>query len=213
MLRRLKHVIITIFLLNLFLLVTLSLSIVLRKILCRPLKGMLLLVFSRYVQGTQGTRGWNGAARGSRWLRALFLALCEYPCTSRPAAFLRYALQVRSVLIKWFCQTFRSVCWQLHGGFVIRQLPKWSLRYYFSDLREVLYTEWNFTQNTVWSWMKLRGTGRNVVLKQKDFQSLSLKAISDFAVPSRQLQEAPLALLCGCDVWEWISSFCIWNLC
>ena len=53
--------------------------------------------------------------------------------------------------------------------------------------------------------MKLRGTGRNVALKQKDFQCLSLKAISDFAVPSRQLQEAPVALLCGCDVWEWIS--------
>ena len=61
--------------------------------------------------------------------------------------------------------------------------------------------------------MKLRGTGRNVALKQKDFQCLSLKAISDFAVPSRQLQEAPVALLCDCDVWEWISPRSAFEIC
>lgn len=55
MLRRLKHVIITIFFAESIPSVTLSLSIVLRKILCRPRKDA-SLSFSRYVQGTQGKR-------------------------------------------------------------------------------------------------------------------------------------------------------------
>lgn len=170
--------------------VILSLSIALRKTQCRSRKGMLLLVFSCYEQGNQGTRGWMELQGEASEMTALFLALCEHPCTSGPAAFLRYALQVRSILIKMILPDV-LVCLlaKLHGEFVIRQLPKWSLQYNFSDLREVLFIHrGNFTQNTVWSWMKLRGTGRNVALRQKDFQCLSLKAISDFSVPSRQLQ-------------------------
>ena len=84
-------------------------------------------------------------------MRALFLALCEHPCTSRPAAFLSYALQVRYVLNKIILPDV-MVCLlaKLHGEFVIRQLPKWSLQYYFSDLREVLFIHrGNFTQNPV----------------------------------------------------------------
>ena len=168
----------------------LSLSIALRKTQRRSRKGMLLLVFSCYDQGNQGTRGWMELQGEASEMRALFLALCEHPCTSRPAAFLSYALQVRSVLNTMILPDI-MVCLlaKLHGEFVTRQLPKWSLQYYFSDLREVLFIHrGNFTQNPVWSWMKLRGTGRNVALKQKDFQCLSLKAISDFSVPSRQLQ-------------------------
>ena len=142
----------------------LSLSIVLRKILCRSQKGMLLLVFSCYEQGTQGTRGWIGAGRGSQWLRALYLAFCEHPCTSRPAVFLRYALQVRSVLIKMVLPDI-PVCLlaKLHGEFVIRQLPKWSLQYYFSDLREVLYTEETLPKilcEVEWNWEALEGLWR-----------------------------------------------------
>lgn len=70
-------------------------------------------------------------------------AASEDACASRPVAFPRYALQVRFIPTKMvFARrsglSVGKITW---GGFIVRQLPKWSLGYCFSDLRGVFYTE------------------------------------------------------------------------
>ena len=99
---------------------------------------------------------------------------------------------------------FQTVCWQNYmGEFVIRQLPKWLLLYCFCDLKGVLYTERPLPKiqcggdesESHWEGMwheNKRTLGASHCFVTSNHLSLA----------SRQLPEAPVALLGGCDVCE-----------